>query len=178
MAANTASAWTESRVGYASNSLYIASCTVLADTGNYAAYSLKTPRGLNVAKPWTLIAYFSADPVVTGTALLNLWGGYSDDFVMATTPGAAAITATSGGHIKELCDNTTTLLVTLPWICQITPNSFNSEGAVADVVTVAAIASGPKVRVPLMPYYAVGIDVAANVLDAVTAYYKIIQAKD
>ena len=62
MAANTRSAWTEKRVGHTSNSLYIASCTVLSAVANWNAYTYKTPRGLDVRKPWTLVHYNSADP--------------------------------------------------------------------------------------------------------------------
>lgn len=177
MAANTRSAWTEKRVGYTSGSLYIASCTVLSAVANWNAYTYKTPRGLDVKRPWTLVHYSSADPSAGETPKLNLWGGYADDFEVANTSGmVATATATSGSKIIELIDDLTTIISTLPAVIQLIPNCFNDGGAVANVVTVAAIATGLKVRIPLLPYYAVGIDSTA-VLDATTAYYYIIQAK-
>jgi hypothetical protein len=177
MAANTRSAWTEKRVGYTSSSLYIAECTVLAAVANWNAYTVKTPRGLDVRRPWTLVAYYSADPDPSDTAVLSLWGGYSDDFVVANTSGmTAAATATDGAKVKQLLDDCTTIISTLPYVGQLTPNCFDDGGAVADVVTIAAIATGLKARIPLMPYYSIGID-SGSVLAAETGYYKIIQAK-
>lgn len=176
MAANTRSAWVEKRVGYTGQSLYEATCTVLADTANWNAYTYKTPRGLDVRRPWTLQVYFSGDISGSGTPTLNIWMGHSDDFQVANTAGmTAASTATSGAGKIKIFDNVATIISTLPLSVQVTPHHWNAGGSVADVVTVAAIATGPKVRVPVMPYYAIGVDGGA-VLAAVTAYYKIIQA--
>ena len=176
MAANTRSAWVEKRVGYSGNSLYVASCTVLAAVANWNAYTYKLPRGLNPKLPWTLQVYYSGDISGSGTPKLWLWYGYADDFEVANTDGMTAVSsATSGAGKIALLDNVATILVGLPLSVQITPSSYNTGGAVADVVTVAALATGPKVRVPIMPYYSVGLDGGA-VLAAVTGYYKIIQA--
>lgn len=176
MAANTRSAWTEKRVGYSGATMYVASCTVLAAVANWNAYTYKLPRGLDVRKPWTLQVYYSGDISGSGTPTLNIWYGYDDDFQVANTDGmTAASTATSGAGKLKLFDNVATIISTLPLAIQMTPHIVNAGGAVADVVTVAAIATGPKARIPAMPYYAVGVD-GGNVLAAVTGYYKIIQA--
>jgi hypothetical protein len=176
MAINNRSAWTEKIVGYASNRVYVANCTVLAAVANWNAYTVKTPRGLDVKRPFTLQVYFSGDISGSGTPTLNIWGGYDDDFQVANTDGmTAASTATSGAGKIKILDNVATVISTLPLAVQVTPHSFNSGGAVADVVTIAAIATGPKVRVPCLPYYAFGVDGGA-VLAAVTGNYKIIQA--
>ena len=174
MAANTRSSWTEKQISYGGKTTYVASCTVLADTANWNAYTYKLPQGLDVRKPWSLQMYFSGDISGSGTPALYLWGGYDTDFQVANTAGMTAVsTATSGAGKIKLLDNVATIISTLPLTIQMTPNVAGLS-SVADIVTVAAIATGPKVRIPVLPFYAVGIDGGA-VLAAVTGYYKIIQ---
>jgi hypothetical protein len=161
-------------VGYSGSSVYVASCTVLAAVANWNAYTVKTPLGLDVRKPWSLQVYYSGDISGSGTPALYLWYGYADDFAVANTDGmVAASTATSGAGKIKLLDNVATIISTLPLTIQMTPN-VAMLSSVADVVTVAAIATGPKVRIPVMPYYSIGVD-GGGVLAAVTGYYKIIQ---
>jgi len=176
MAVNTVSSWTEKRVGYGGSSLYVATSTVLASVANWNAYTAKFPIGLDVRRPFAIQVYYSGDISGSGTPALYLWYGYDNDFAVANTDGmTAASTATSGAGKLKLLDNVATIVSTLPLTIQVTPSHWNSGGSVADVVTVAAIATGPKVRVPCMPYYSVGVD-GGNILAAVTGYYKIIQA--
>jgi len=174
MAVNTASAWTEKRAGYGGNSLYVAECTVLAAVANRTCATLKTPRGLNVKRPWTLYFITSADPDAGDTVTLSLWGGWSDDFVMTNTSGLTTAAATDGGKILQLCDNFETLLKTLSGAFHFTPNSYPYGGVVADVVAVSGRANGFKVRIPVMPYYAF-VAQSGSVLDAHTETFKIIQ---
>ena len=171
MAANTVSAWTESRVGYTGGSLYKATCTVQADTANTDAGTLKTPRGLDVRRPWTLI--FSAATTPDGQTLpLDLWYGYADDFVL--TNGASACTATRGADFLQLCDDVVLAVAARPFAFSMVPSNYNDGGAVADVVAVAAIATGFKARIPAAPYYAFNLN-GGSALAAVVSTYIIIQ---
>ena len=54
---------------------------------------------------------------------------------------------------------------------------MDPELAVADVVTVSAIGTGLKVKIPNAPYYAFNLN-GASTLAAVTGTWKIIQAAD
>jgi hypothetical protein len=168
MAANTPSVWTESRVGYTGSSLYKATCTVLADIANTDASTKPTPQGLNVRKPWSLILSCATTP--DGQALpFEIWGGTSDSFVMSTSAGSA----TAGVYLKQLSDDVVLSVAATPQIFQIIPNTFQND-AIADIVTIAAIATGFRVRVPVMPYYAFNLN-GGSVLAAVITTYTIIQ---
>lgn len=157
----TQSAWTESSV----NGFYTASCTVAATTAENDAYTLKTPAGLDGTKPFTVYLTFSGTP--DGDALpVDIWLGYSDDF--ALSGDGATVAATDGGYYKQIFDNC---------VGAVGKNySFviDPELPVADVVTVAAIATGPKVRIPAAPYYAFNLN-GASTLAAETATWRIVQ---
>lgn len=173
MAASTISAWTESVVGY-NGTLYTASCTILQAVANTATMTNKTPRGLNVRRPWTLVVYGSAAIDAGQTPVLELWGGHSDDFSPTnTTDGLATTAATDGAKILDLCDSVVGALSTAPYFFHMVPIVGQAQ-QVANVVTVAAIATGFKVGIPVLPYYAFGIQ-GDTTLDAVTVTYKIIQ---
>jgi hypothetical protein len=168
MAANTPSVWTESRVGYTGGSLYKATCTVLADAANTDASTLKTPIGLNVRRPWTLILSCATTP--DGQALpFEIWGGTSDAFVMSLTAGSA----TGGVYLKQLSDDVVLSVAATPQAFTIIPNTSPNDN-VADIVTIAAIATGFRVRVPVMPYYAFNLN-GGSTLAAVVTTYTIIQ---
>lgn len=173
MAANTVSAWTESRVGYTGGSLYKASCTVLTDTANTDASTLKTPIGLNVRRPWSLVLYASATP--DGSALpVDLWMGYAADFVMSNDGNPA--TATSGCVIKQIIDDAVLALTTRPFNVQFVPHTHDVGGSVADVVAVATPqVNAFKSRIPVAPYYAISLN-GASTLNAVTWTFIILQS--
>lgn len=173
MAANTVSAWTESRVGYAGGSVYKATCTVLADTANIDANTLKTPRGLDVRRPWTLV--YTAATTPDGSALpLDIWMGYADDFVL--TNDANATTATSGAVCKQLVDDVVLAVAARPFVIQLVPHTHDIGGSVADVVAVASPqVSSLKSRLPIAPYYALSLN-GASTLAAVVSTYIILQS--
>ena len=171
MAANTASAWTESRVGYSGGSLYKATCTVLADTANTDAATLKTPIGLNTRRPFTLV--YSAATTPDAQALpFEIWCGTGDDF--AVSNGASAATATSGVFGVQLCDDVVLAVAALPYAFQLTPSNFDG-GNLANIVTVAAIATGFRCRIPIAPYYAWNLN-GGSTLAAVVSTYIIFQS--
>lgn len=159
----TQSAWTVKSAK--SNKLMVASCTVTATTSENDAYTLKTPKELDPSKPWTLIVKTSA--ASDGAALpLDLWVGYSDSFVLSGNDSTVA--ATDGVNFKNITDDIGYSAASSACFY------FDPNQQVADVVTIAAIATGYKVKVPIAPYYAFNLDGGSTLL-AHTATYIIIQ---
>lgn len=159
----TQSAWTLKSAK--NNQLMVATCTVTATTAENDAYTLKTPKELNPAKPWSLIVKTSA--ASDGAALpLDLWVGYSDNFVLSGD--STTVAATDGVNYKQLTDDIGYSAASSACFY------FDPSQQVADVVTIAAIATGYKVKVPIAPFYAFNLDGGSTLL-AHTATYIIIQ---
>jgi hypothetical protein len=157
----TQSAWTESSV----NGFYKATCTVLPETSDTDAYTLKTPSGLNGSKPFTLHVQFSDTPDASALPF-EVWIGYGDNFALSGQ--GASVVAADGAYFKQLFDNVVGA-VGKDYAFLIDPSL-----PVADVVTVAAIATGPKCRIPASPSYIFNCN-GASTLAAETATYTIIQ---
>jgi hypothetical protein len=153
--------WSEKSAG----GFYIATCTVVSTTAENDAYTKKTPVGLDPKKPWVLL--YKADDTPDGQALpLDLWIGFSDSF--ALSGDGANVVAVDGAEFKSIFDDVV-LAVDKYYSFYFDPNQ-----GVADVVTVAAIATGAKVRVPPAPYYAFNLD-GGSTLAATTHTFVIIQ---
>lgn len=136
------------------------------DTSVNDAYTFKTPKMLNTSKEWTLI--ISAAATVDALALpVDLWGGYTDSF--AITGDGTTVAATDGFKIKQVLDDC--VLAVSPLVYAIT---FDPALPVADVVTVAAIASGLKVRIPILPYYAIDLN-GGSTLNATNVNFFVVQ---
>lgn len=159
----TQSDWTIKSV----NGKLVATCTVVSTTAENDAYTKKTPKELDVTKPWTMI--YSAAATPDGQALpLDIWIGYSDSFALSGD-GANVVATGTGSNYKQIFDDVVLAVTPIGYSFQIDPNL-----AVADVVTVAAIATGPKVKVPVAPYYAFNLD-GGSTLAATTHTFTIIQ---
>lgn len=155
-------AWSESTV----NGFYTAKCIVTYTTEETDAQTLKTPKGLDGSKPFTLVIASAATP--DGSALpLKLWVGFSDDF--AVTGQGASVVSTDGAYWKQLTDDCVLAVTTVKHAFLIDPDL-----PVADVVTVAAIATGYKIRSPKAPYYAFHLD-GASTLAATNTTFTVIQ---
>jgi len=158
----TQGAWTFDTVdGY-----MVFSNRVTATEAENDAYTVKTPKELDSSRPWTLALTFSGTP--DGQALpVDLWIGWSSDF--ALSGDGASVVATDGGKFKQIFDDCVLAVSTLNYTWLMDP-----ELPVADVVTVAAVATGPKIKIPVMPYYAFSLN-GGSTLAAVYATWKIIQ---
>lgn len=162
----TQSAWTVSTLGEGAKKTLVASCTVTATTAENDAYTVKTPDALDPTKPWILGLKFAATP--DGSALpVDLYIGYDSSF--AISGDAGTVSATGGAKYKQIMDDVVLAVSPLMYVWQMDPNL-----AVADVVTVAAIATGLKIKVPVAPYYAFNLN-GASTLAATTATWVIIQ---
>lgn len=163
----TQSAWTVSSLGEGEKKTLVASCTVTATTAENDAYTLKTPTQLDPRKPWILGLVTSATP--DGQALpVDLWVGYSDSFALSGD-GANVVATGTGAKYKQIMDDVVLAVTPLMYVWQMDPDL-----AVADVVTVAAIATGLKIKVPVAPYYAFNLN-GGSTLAAATATWVIIQ---
>jgi len=162
----TQSAWT---VKSMKQKTIVATCTVVATTAENDAYTLKTPKEIDGTKPFNVTLYCSGTP--DGSALpIDLWVGTADDF--ALSGDGASVTATSGFKFKQIYDDC--VLAVSP--ATAVTFSFDPKSAVADVVTVAAIATGLKIKNPPAPYYAFNAN-GASTLAAVTYTWTIVQVQ-
>lgn len=163
----TQTAWTDQAEG----DLTVVSCSVTATTAENDAYTkwLDLKKfGLDPHKPMQLVYYASATP--DGQALpLDMWVAW-DGGTEISGDGANVVCA-KGAKFKQIFDDVVLAIDDTPlaytWI-------LDPDLAVADVVTVAAIATGPKVKTPIMPYIAFNAN-GGSTLAAATHYFKIIQ---
>ncbi len=162
----TQSAWTIAGSG-GTKQVLVASCTVVSTTAENDAYTLKTPKELDTTRPFTMLYKASATP--DGQALpMDVWVGYNDDFVLSGD--GANVVAASGAKLKQIFDDV--VLAVTPLIYTFV---FDPDLKVADVVTVAAIASGPVVKFPKgIPYLAFNCN-GGSTLAAATHTFVIVQ---
>ena len=141
-------------------------CTVASTTSENDAYTKKTPANLDLSRPFTL--FYSAAATPDGSALpLDLWIGFGSDF--ALSGDGANVVATNGANYKTIMDDVVLAVTTNKYAWVFEPNML-----VADVVTVAAIATGLKVRTPNACYLAFNLD-GASTLAATTHTFTIVQ---
>ncbi len=164
----TKGAWTDE----SANGFLVLTCTVLHTSSETDAYTLKTPaRTLDGTRPWTL-SHTSNTAPETGALPVDIWLGYADNFALSGQ--GASVVATGGGLYKEINDEgqaaVTAAGSSLEYSYLIDPNLGE-----ADVVTVAAIASGFKCNIPAAPYYAFNFNGGSALEDACTTTWKIVQ---
>ncbi len=148
------------------NGVYITKCNVAFTVAENDAYTLKTPNLLDTSKAWTLLIVAAATPDAVALPV-DLWGGYGDSF--ALSGDGATVAATNGVKIKQVLDDC--VLAVTPLVYQIT---LDPNLPVADVVTVAAINSGLKARIPVFPHYAINLN-GGSTLNATNCDFYIIQ---
>ena len=159
----TQGAWTEKTV----NGLYRTTCNVAFTTAENDAYTLKTPKGLDPSRAWTLIVAASA--TADGATLpFDLWVGHDDDFLLSGNDGS--VVATNGANYAVITDDILLAVGDVEHVFLMDPDL-----AVANVVTLAAIATGYKMKVPVVPYYAFNLD-GGGTLNAQNCDFTIIQA--
>lgn len=164
----TQSAWStpKSVPDISTKQQFVSTCTVLATAAENDAYTLKTPKELDTSKPFTVALVFDGTP--DGQALpIDIWIGWGDDFVLSGD--GANVVATNGAKFKQIFDDCVLAVSPLVYTFLIDPTLI-----VADIVTVGAIATGLKVKVPPVPYFAFNLN-AGSTLAAQTATWTIIQ---
>ena len=124
--------------------------------------------GLNPYKAFSLIYYAADTP--DGQALpLDIW--ISWDGHTEISGDNSTVACAVGAKFKQIFDDVVLAIDDTPlaYVWNLDPDL-----AVADVVTVSAIATGPKVKIPSVPYYAFNAN-GGSTLAATTHYFKIIQ---
>jgi len=158
----TQSAWTSKTA----NGFIVHTCTVLPESTDTDAYTLKTPAKFNPEKQWELYLTFSGEP--DGAALpVDLWMGFSDDFALSGQ--GVSVVATDGAQVKQIlndCRSADDGITYLVW-------TMDPYSTVADDVTFNAGVIA-NVKVPIAPYYAFAVD-GGSALAAETATWKIVQ---
>ncbi len=142
----TSNVWVDTNV----NGYMVAKCTFASDASLFDTFTLKIPANLiDGTKPW--VAFFSAAATVDAQAVpMEIWIGYADNFVIS---GDTPMVATNGAFYKQLTDDLVLAVTTNQHVFYMNPDL-----GVADVVTVAAIATGYKINCPPAPYYAFAIN--------------------
>jgi len=142
-------------------------CTVVQTVAEKDSYTLKTPKELDGSRQWSMA--MSAAATADGAALkMDLWAGYNDDFAISGDDGTVTA-GTNGFEVQQILDDCVLAVTTLKYSF-----IFDPELPVANVVTVAAIANGFKVRTPIAPYYAFNLD-GAGALNATTITWTVFQ---
>jgi hypothetical protein len=159
----TQTPWTSKTV----NGFAILACEVTPTTAETDAYTLPTPADkLDGTKPFTV--YHSAAATPDGAALpVDVWVGYDDSFVLSGQ--GANVVANNGAFYKQLNDDCVLAVGNKKYAYYINPDL-----GVADVVTVAAIATGYKANVPGAPYYAFNLN-GASTLAATKTTWVVVQ---
>jgi len=144
------------------------STLVVNDNGESDIWTKRTPATLNPDKAFDLL--LTTSQTADAQALpVRLWGGWSDDFVLAGD--TTTVAATNGVQIGQVLDDCV-LSVTNGILFHFDPDS-----PVANVVTIAAVASGLKVRIPKMPYYILHFDGGSTLAASTTYTLWLIQKK-
>lgn len=163
----TQSAW----AGASKGNHNVVSCSVAATTAENDAYTKWLDAkefGLDTSKPFTLFYYASATPDAQALPL-DIWLSW-DGGTEISGDGASVVCAV-GAKFKQIFDDVVLAIDDTPLVYAF---EINPGLAVADVVTVAAIATGPKVNVPSAPFIAFNLN-GGSTLAAHTSYFKIIQ---
>ena len=138
------------------------------DNGESDIFTKRTPKTLDPSKPFSVAVQFSNTPDGAGLPI-KLWAGFADDF--ALSGDTTTVAATNGFQVKQILD-VAEGAVTNPYVIYCDP-----QLPVADVVAVASIGSGLKVRTPELPYFIVHFDGASTLTASISYYIWIIQKK-
>ena len=164
MAAQTQTAWTTPvTVG----SQVVTSCTATTDAINLCNWTPPTPEGIDCSKKYTLIV--AADAAQDGAAApVALYFSKAKGLALAGTTGRP--TVTNGAEYGNITDD-------LGYAAAVLGMSFiiDPDLPVANVVTIAAVATGMKFRAPAAKYHAYSINAASGTLLAHTLTFTIIQ---
>lgn len=149
----------------------VISCNVTATTAENDAYTkwLDAKKfGLDTSKSYTLFYYASATPDAQALPL-DIW--LSWDGGTEISGDGTTVACAVGAKFKQIFDDVVLAIDDTPLVYAF---EIDPDLAVADVVTVAAIATGAKVKVPSAPFIAFNAN-GGSTLAAATHYFKIIQ---
>lgn len=164
MATSTATAWTVKSVGDQT----VASSTCTTAATNLCNFTLRTPNEIDCTKKYTLVVAASAAQDGAAAPIAIYFSTAEDALVLAGTTGRP--TVTGGAEYGNIIDD-------LGYSGAVLGESFiiDPELPVADVVTIAAVATGLKVRVPAAANHCYSMNAASGTLLAATLTFTILQ---
>lgn len=149
----TQSDWSPSKV----RNQNVFTCTV---AGTDDADLMTKKLNLNPYKPFSLIVIVPEDLSASGTAALDIWGGYGDTASLATADVGTACALVHANSL-DLDAGTTLVINVFPGI----------EGTVTQVTN----ASPGTALIPPFPYYIFNVDLSATLQDAATITFIVVQ---
>lgn len=152
----TQSAWTVKTV----NRRMVATCTVAGETGDADLITARTPTDLDPSKPFSIAVYANEDLSASGTAAVDIWGGYSDTCSLAT--------ADAGTDCVLVHANSTDIDAGATQVINVFPGI---DGTVTQVTN----ASPGTALIPPFPYYIINVDLSSTLQDAATIAFTIVQ---
>ena len=157
-------AWTQQVI--ADGSMQVWKSHIVFTTSENDAYTPPIPKTIDTTKRFEMMLVFAATP--DNAALpLDIWAGYGDSFAVAGDGASNA--ATNGFKLKQLCDDV--VLAVTPLVYHFT---LDPDLPVADVIAVANILNGFKVRIPKGLRIAFNLN-GAGTLNATNCDFYIIQ---
>jgi len=152
----TQSDWTYKTV----NGRLVMTCTV-AGTDDADLMTKRTPAGiLDSTKPFSVIVKPGEDLSASGSAAVDIWGGYSDSCSLAT--------ADVGTDCVLAHANSTDIDSGLTQVIHVFPGI---EGTITQVTN----ASPGTALITPYPYYIINVDLSATLQDAATVTFIIVQ---
>lgn len=152
----TQSAWVKKTV----NRRLVATCNVAGETGDADVMTVRTPTDLDPSKPFSIAVYVNEDLSASGTAAVDIWGGYSDSCSLATADVGTDCVLVHANS-TDLDAGTTLVINVFPGI----------DGTVTQVTN----ASPGTALIPPFPYYIINVDLSSTLQDAATIYFTIVQ---
>ncbi len=163
MAAQTQTDWKVKSVG----KTIVATCSVTTDANNLCNFTKRTPKEIDCSKKYTLVV--SASAAQDGAAApIALYFATGDKLALAGTTGRP--TVTDGFEYRNITDD-------LGYSGAVTGVSFiiDPDLPVADVVAIASVATGMKMRAPASSAHAYSMNAASGTLLAHTLTFTIVQ---
>lgn len=146
---------------------WVASQAITNTTSETDVYTTITPTGLDGSKPWMLMLTYSATLDTGQTPNVELWVANDRDAVLSSESPPVPVPAGSAYKYREILDDSILAVSPIVYVWQMDP-----ELPVAEVVTVAAINTGLKLRCPAAPGYFIVINgdstASAGVVTTVT----------
>jgi hypothetical protein len=154
----TSSAWVAKTV----NDKAVYTCNVTGTTSDADLMTVRTPKGFNGAKPWSLIVYINEDLTASGASAVDIWGGTTDTCSLAT--------ADAGTDAYLVCALSADLDAGGTQVTHVFPGV--NGGTFTQVVNSATLNFA---IIPPYPYFIINVDMTAVLQDAATVYFTIIQ---
>ncbi len=152
----TQGAWSKKTV----NGMLVLQCTVAGETADADIITLRTPQDLRGDKPFSLSVYADEDLSASGSAAVDIWGGYADNCSLAT--------ADVGTYCVLVAANSNDIDAGGTQVIHVLP------GVGGNVTQVTDASPGWSV-IPPYPYYIFNVDLSTSLQDAASIVFTVVQ---